>query len=355
MNSNKSICIHASNVAGLGSITVVSNILLSFTKNNQFSNSKVFLFLPKIEYWESIIQKFDSNWEIKLIHRSKYKFLRLIERANDVLFGHKYLPDVDVLLVLGDFPLKFKKKQILLFHNVNLISSNSNFNFYFHKLFFKLNLDYINKCIVQTDIVKLDMISKFPLLVNKINILPMPVDEIFENNFSNKVKIAKLDCFYPASFYAHKNHKIIIDLCNNDENKLINYHFYFTIDEQQFFNLKLKNKLFITNLGQLTKKDVYDKYLEVDVLIFPSLLESYGIPLIEAMKMNLYIICADLPYAKWLCENEAEYFNPMDPNSLLKALDKTFNNKMNNIKPNWHKVLSKIPKNWDVYSLNILN
>lgn len=356
MFPKKSYCIHASNIAGMGSRSVVLNLLLSFSKIKELSNSNIYLYLPNIPFWQSNIKYFNENWTIKLQKRSKYKYIRLIQRVIDILFGHRNIPDVDILIVLGDFPLRYKKKQIILFHNLNIINEKHNFEFFFHKLFFTLNIQFITKFVIQSNIVKNDIIAKFPNLENKVQVLPMPVDEIYDKiNVCNKLLNHNLECFYPASYYLHKNHKVIIDLCNLNKSITKYFHFYFTIPSNIAKDLNLNNSSLISNLGPLSKHEVYNKYLEVDVLIFPSLLESYGLPLIEAMKMNLYVVCADLPYAKWLCGEQAKYFDPSDPESLRNALEQTLLEKFKNIKPNWNDALSKIPKNWDSYSTQFLN
>jgi hypothetical protein len=131
MHAPKSYCIHASNIAGFGSIVVVFNLLKSLAQNEQFNDSNIVLLLPKISFWESSINNFNKNWDIRFIRRSKYKFLRLADRVIDILFGHNRIPNVDVLLVLGDFPLKFKNPQIVLFHNVNIITKQFNVEFIF--------------------------------------------------------------------------------------------------------------------------------------------------------------------------------------------------------------------------------
>ncbi len=52
-------------------------------------------------------------------------------------------------------------------------------------------------------------------------------------------------------------------------------------------------------------------YAEVDYLFFPSKLESYGLPLVEALRgAKIPVIAADREYARELCGNLALYFDP---------------------------------------------
>jgi hypothetical protein len=185
----------------------------------------------------------------------------------------------------------------------------------------------------------------------------MPVDEIYNLKGINCItkSFTKFKLFYPASFYKHKNHKVILDLCKKKSILLDTIQFTFTIPfEKNYILSKFSNNL-ITNIGPLTTEEVFDNYQNFNALIFPSLNESYGLPLIEAMKMNLYIICPDLPYAKWMCGKQAKYFIPNDSNSLYIAIKEVLDDNLNNIKPNWDEPLSKIPENWDYYASKFLN
>ena len=61
-----------------------------------------------------------------------------------------------------------------------------------------------------------------------------------------------------------------------------------------------------------------DLYAEYDVLIFPSLLETWGLPISEAKKFGLPILVADLPYSRETVGsyNRAKFFDPSDVISL---------------------------------------
>ncbi len=88
-------------------------------------------------------------------------------------------------------------------------------------------------------------------------------------------------------------------------------------------------------------------YGEVDALFFPSTTESYGLPLLEAMALDIPILCSDLPYARWLCESEAIYFQPTDAKSASDAIAELRRRLMTGWRPDWSTALAKIPEDWD--------
>jgi glycosyltransferase involved in cell wall biosynthesis len=58
-------------------------------------------------------------------------------------------------------------------------------------------------------------------------------------------------------------------------------------------------------------------YRAVDACVFPSVCESFGHPLVEAMAIGKPLICADRPYARELCGEHALYVDPERPETLV--------------------------------------
>jgi glycosyltransferase involved in cell wall biosynthesis len=74
------------------------------------------------------------------------------------------------------------------------------------------------------------------------------------------------------------------------------------------------------SLGYLDERALAAAYEASDVLVFPSLVESAGLPLIEAMSLGLPIIAADRPYAHDMCGGAALYFDPTDSDALAAGI-----------------------------------
>ena len=74
----------------------------------------------------------------------------------------------------------------------------------------------------------------------------------------------------------------------------------------------------------MSKKQLYKLYEESEYLIFPSLKESFGLPLVEGCNNGCKLICSDLPYIHEIV-SPSYVFNPLSTqsisNSLIKALD----------------------------------
>jgi len=57
----------------------------------------------------------------------------------------------------------------------------------------------------------------------------------------------------------------------------------------------------------------------VEALIYPSLFEAYGLPLIEAKKYQMKIIASDLDYC-WDFIEPDYFFNPYDVQSITRSV-----------------------------------
>lgn len=78
-------------------------------------------------------------------------------------------------------------------------------------------------------------------------------------------------------------------------------------------------------IGLQSREQVFGLYAQADCLIFPSKLETWGMPLSEFKEFNKPILAADLPYAHETigCYGKVKYFKPDQPAVLaehMKAL-----------------------------------
>lgn len=75
----------------------------------------------------------------------------------------------------------------------------------------------------------------------------------------------------------------------------------------------------VTNLGRMPHAKVLKLYGQARALIFPSLSESFGLPLVEAREMFLPILAGELDFVRDVCE-PAQSFDPNSPVSIARAV-----------------------------------
>lgn len=251
------------------------------------------------------------------------------------------------------FPVK-SNRVFVLFQNKNLFSI---FNFFSRKLFFQLNfftyhflhsflinlfLKKTDTIIVQTSSMKNIISTAKPN--NKILIsdrfwknIDLPFfkesilgkDNNLDLNLLEKIRLMSNDnrlFFYPASFYPHKNHKVLFKSFRKlSINSVNNVKLLVTVDPS-IVPIEYRQNDKIIFIGNQSIDTVHKIYIFSDFLIFPSINESLGLPLIEASLYNLKIIASDLDYVYEVC-NPMYTFNPYSEEDIyqkiLKAIKST--------------------------------
>ena len=194
------------------------------------------------------------------------------------------------------------------------------------------------------------MLNKFrPLLPlnTKINVLPFADISDYINNTS-AINSKKWDFIFPASLYTHKNHVKLIEAWCLLKREGISPSLALTISQESIHGSILDEliqdmELDITLLGSLLPTKMREAYLESSALIYPSKVESLGLPLIEASALNLPIIASDLDYVFESCSPN-QTFNPESATSISMAIKRhmAISNFVSNIKSPrefWNQVI----------------
>lgn len=73
-------------------------------------------------------------------------------------------------------------------------------------------------------------------------------------------------------------------------------------------------------MGILTADEVHYALSNCDLMVFPSLAESFGLGLVESLAAGCPVAASDLRYAHDVMEETASYFNPHDPKSICDVV-----------------------------------
>lgn len=189
----------------------------------------------------------------------------------------------------------------------------------------KQSFDKVDKIIVQTKWIRDAIFEQTKTDINKI-IVEMPnVDKSLL--IQNKQEKTASTFFYPASPMFYKNHSVIIEAAKILSAKKIDYKFIFTVDgsENKYIaELKKqagKSKLNIEWLGAISQEEVYKFYSRTN-LIFPSYVETFGLPLLEARLSNAPILASDMEFSREICEgyDKVAYFQYNDYKQLADII-----------------------------------
>ncbi len=98
-------------------------------------------------------------------------------------------------------------------------------------------------------------------------------------------------------------------------------------------------------------------YKAADIFIFPSLCESFGFPMLEAMAAGLPVIAADTPVNREILGGTAVYYPPRSPEELAKKIMETSSNLefRKKLAAASLKRATEYPWNWVRYATEISN
>lgn len=138
----------------------------------------------------------------------------------------------------------------------------------------------------------------------------------------------EFDFIYVASGEPHKNHRQLIDAWVLLGQQGSFPSLCLTLDPRRHADLldhlrqaQERHGLRITNLGNVAATDMARCYQRSRALIYPSTLESFGLPLIEAMQLGLPIIASERDYVRDVVTPN-ESFDPSSPLSIARAVSR---------------------------------
>lgn len=179
------------------------------------------------------------------------------------------------------------------------------FKLYF-PIFIKQSLKWTDTLVVQTSIIRKLFSQHFKFPIEKIELAFPDVEDIDTNSISDyKFDAGYFHFVYPATKVGYKEHttlaSALLALKGNEKADKIRIHL--TIKEGEHTKLKraiesfgLDNN-FIFH-GPIPHEQLLSMYKAADGLLFPSTIETIGLPLLEAAAFGLPVLANDLDYVK---------------------------------------------------------
>ena len=313
---------------------MVNKILIDSIYIHAFGGKKLLEYLikslKKRKLLNNILFFFDYRLDLKedlLFNECNY--YKIKPRISSRISAYKkYSKNFNTIVCLSNIPPPYKileKTVYIYFHNLLLIQDFS--NGLYNSIINKLKKIYIKQksfpnynWIVQTDYMKEQIVTS--LFIKKSRIKVFPFFDIGKIKVSNKnFKASTINFLYVTSNLRHKNIKKLINafkLSSFNNKKKINL--YLTIDGKDIF---IENKKIIF-LGNLEKNEVLNFYKKAHYLIYPSYAESFGLPILEAIKSGCNVILSNISTFKEIC-NSSLFFNPKSEESISKSMIKAVN------------------------------
>lgn len=231
-------------------------------------------------------------------------------KVEQILYVHQPLPFIE-------YKFKFNENKLFWIYQ-NVISKK-----------IILSIKKAKKTIVQTNWMKDAIIKQTEIKPNHIEVIP-PTINVDIKDYFELTQQSMHTFFYPASNLYYKNHRLIVEAVSQlSKKELAKLNFIFTLngDEDEhikfLYNKVEKESLPIKFIGSITKEQVFDYYTK-STLIFPSYIETFGLPLLESRMHKGIILAADTEFSREILGDypNAYFFDPHNPEELVKLITK---------------------------------
>lgn len=327
----KRIIISGINMVEGGIFTILHNVLKEFSTYCNPTEielialvpSKNGLEFPNIQYLEFPDSK--KSW-FKRLYYEYFYFKKLSQELQP-----------DIWLSLHDTtPNVVTKKQFVYCHHPTTFFKPTwkDWQFDIKIGIFHLLYDYLfqynikkNHCVfVQQHWIKDEFKKRFGLF--NIKVTPPPfVEQLTEEKFT--FESGKIHFLFPSFPRSFKNHEVILNaipLLPDFIKEKVQFHFTTIKDNPSKYAQYLQ-----TTYGHLTsvvfhpkvnRKQLLAMYNSMDALIFPSKIETWGLPISEAKAYHKPLLLANLPYAKEACGTYelVSFFDATNPEELAHLI-----------------------------------
>lgn len=286
---------------------------------------KFILSAAKLESRDNILVENYPDIKKSWFHR--YRF----DKITAPRIVQKFKPDI--VLNLQNICISCKCKQILYMHQP-LPFAGYRFSVKDRKMWIYQNIigrmikrscKRADEIIVQTQWIKNAIVRQCKVPECKISVRPPKIDAASLKTFCATEK----NCyFYPASASVYKNHAVIVDACIRlKQVGFSEYKIMFTLQGNENEHIrKLYEKcqtqqLNIEWVGSLPRARVYELY-GTHGLIFPSYIETFGLPLLEAKTAGSPILASDTEFSHEICDgySRVKFFTFNDSERLARLI-----------------------------------
>lgn len=333
-----------------GSVSVAQNLIAAFGR--AAPQHDYFVTIPPELGYEEGCQKVPRCQCLVYRHEGQYRFSEQVKRWRWEIFTlpgivRQFQPDVIFNMANRGF-LSPPAPQATLIHDPHLfypfsqfgpISWRERLTFWYHRRHLRKSLRATQLVFCQTAVGQRRLRSVYGgafEIRHYASPSPIPIQSA-DANVAEPDKLCvvrdKFKLFVPSIYYTHKNLEIIPRLfaAHRDELRDVAVVLTLTADEHpnaaRILREVARRELGrnIITVGRLRLDELAAYYLHTGALLFPTLLESFGLPYVEAMQFGVPILTSDRDFAREVCGNAAEYFGPLDTQDICHAILKVKN------------------------------
>lgn len=357
----KKIIISGINLFSGGTLSIYYDCLNEILEKNLNQNFDFTIFVHKKDLFNKYLDSFEviempksrNSWLYRLYY--EYIYFNSYSKKNKIFLWlslHDMTPFIQAehLATYCHNPTPFYKatKQDFSFDKTLFLFSM------FYKYLYRINIRRNDYVVVQQEWIKREFETMYSI-DNVVVFSPDKTVKLAKNIEEIDLQSDPFIFFYPSFPRTFKNFEIICEAVHilNQKKELPNFKVVLTIDgsENKYSNYivsKFSSERNIDFIGLQDRSEIFNIYNQVNCLIFPSKLETWGLPISEAKDYDLPMLVADLPYSKETVGNyeKVSFFNPTNTKELGELMEKMLNNELK-YDANQYDYKDVIIDNWD--------
>jgi len=252
----------------------------------------------------------------------------------------KYQPDV-FFSTDGFCCLSTDVKTVVMVHDLAYAHFPEQVSFFVKKFYQRYQPQYLKKAnhvLTVSNFVKKDIVKKIKIPASKIDVVHngcndsfQPLDEISQNKIQKEYANGVPYFFYVGAVHPRKNVHRLIEAFDNFKNKtdaphqlLIAGRFAWQTGEVKSAYDNAKYQKEIQFLGFVSDEELPKLMASAFVLVYPSMFEGFGLPLLEAMNCDVPVITSNVSSMPEVIGNAGLLVNPNEVNEIEKAMLEIF-------------------------------
>lgn len=313
-----------------GPLSIYYDILDALLLNNVNREYEIIAFVHKRE----LFNKYKKSVTIIELPKSRKSYIYRLYYEYLYFYNFSKKKNIDIWISLHDITPHVKAKKIYTYcHNPTpfMKADLSKFKYswklflfsLFYRYLYRINIKANEAVIVQQCWMRDKFLKMYP--IRKVIVARPTLKE--ENVIPKKTrcdnKIVFVYAAYPRYF---KNYEIILELARRIKNEKFELWITLNGNENNYARDLWTRYGELTNvkwLGLLNRAQLFNVYGESDYLIFPSKIETWGLPISEYKGSNKPIFLADLPYAREAIGTYSSviFFDPNDIDKLYETIE----------------------------------
>ena len=218
--------------------------------------------------------------------------------------------------------------KIMTIHDLAFLKNPSWYSkayYWYYKLMTPLAVKTSKHIITVSHFSKEEILRFYPFLKReRISVVHNAIDQQLFNHHADIPQSKERFALCVSSIDPRKNFARLIEACQDiSDAKLYIVGNYNRVFSKQKELESTSNH--IQFIGRVSDQELVKLYNQAECFIFPSLYEGFGLPPLEAMACGCPILVSDIPVEREVCGDAAMYFNPLDPNEILRTITQYLN------------------------------